>query len=305
MTQKKKFKSGYLAIIGRPNVGKSTLLNRLLNFKLSITSPKPQTTRRRVMGIMTGDNHQIIFLDTPGMVDKPKYHLHRAMFSQIQAASTDADALLYMIDDATVKNCNDLWLDYEINPLVAVNPLKKPVLLIINKIDLLSKDLLLPAIKAFAGIYPFREIIPVSAKKNDGIDRLLPAFLQVLPSHPPFYNNDVLTEQPERFFVAELIREQIFFQYQEEIPYATEVQIEEFTERVSSKDYIRAIIYTERKSQKGIIIGSKGVSLREIGRRARMEIERFLGREVFLDLHVKVKDRWRKDPGQLQKFGYN
>ena len=300
----KDYKSGYITIIGMPNVGKSTLLNELLDFKLSITSPRPQTTRKKIMGIMSGENYQIIFLDTPGIIE-PKYQLQKAMVSHIQSSIADADALTYMIDAVmTRNNFDDYQFDQDVEILKQVNNQNKPVIMVINKIDLIEKSHLLPMIEMYAKRYKFEKIIPVSALKKDGIDELRNEFIEVLPVHPPYYDPDIMTDQPERFFAAELIREQIFQFFKQEIPYSTEVQIEEFKERTRGKDLIRAVIYTERETQKGIIIGKHGSALKKIGQRARSQIEKFLGREVYLDLRVKVKKDWRRDDLQIKRFGY-
>ena len=298
------YKSGYITIIGRPNVGKSTLMNRLLDFKLSITSPRPQTTRRQVMGILSSQSAQIVFLDTPGII-KPKYQLQEMMINQIQAAVSDADALLYIVDETSLRPEGDILVDDEIRILKQANKQHKPVILVINKIDLVSKANLLPVIEKYNARYKFESIVPVSALKGDGTDELVAEFIKLMPFHPPYYDPDILTEQPERFFVAELIREQIFYYFKKEIPYSTEVQIEEFKEREHGKDFISAVIYTERNTQKAIIIGKQGSALKNIGSRARDQIERFLGRKVYLELHVKVKKDWRRDNLQIKRFGYS
>ena len=298
------YRCGYITIIGRPNVGKSTLMNRLLDFKLSITSPRPQTTRWQVMGILSDRHAQIIFLDTPGII-RPKYQLQEMMINQIQAAVSDADALLYIVDETSLRPEGEILIDDEIRLLKQVNKQSKPVILVINKVDLVSKSDLLPVIEKYHGRYKFESIFPVSALKGDGTDDLVKEFINLMPFHPPYYDPDILTEQPERFFVAELIREQIFYYFKKEIPYSTEVQIEDFKEREHGKDFISAVIYTERNTQKAIIIGKQGSALKNIGSRARDQIERFLGRKVFLELHVKVKKDWRRDSLQIKRFGYS
>jgi GTP-binding protein Era len=305
MTDPVKFKAGYLALIGRPNVGKSTLLNKLLDYKLSITSPRPQTTRRRLMGIMNGTSYQIIFLDTPGILEQSKYELQQVMIRQVQLAIADADALVYMVEAFSGNPASEQPVAAEVELVKKMNPARKPVLLIINKIDLGKKSDLLPLLDLYNQQYPFQALIPVSALKGDGLTSLLKEFLAVLPWHPPYYDADTLTDQPEKFFVAELIREQVFLHFGAEIPYCTEVVIEEFKERESRKDYIRAVIFTERDSQKGILIGKKGSALGKIGLQARVEIEKFLQREVYLELRVKVRKNWRRDKAQLKHFGYN
>jgi GTP-binding protein Era len=301
MTEQAEFKAGYLALIGRPNVGKSTLMNKLLDYKLSITSPRPQTTRRRLMGIMNGSSYQLIFLDTPGILDQSKYELHQVMLRQIQLAISDADALVYMIEAVP----GNLLATEEVEIIKRMNPAQKPVLLIINKIDLVKKTELLPLLEFYDKQYPFSSLIPVSALQGDGLANLLTEFLAVLPRHAPYYDSDALTDKPEKFFVAELIREQIFLHFGAEIPYCTEVVIEEFKEREGRKDYIRAMIFTERDSQKAILIGKKGSALGKIGAQARLEIEKFLQREVYLELRVKVRKNWRRDDIQLKRFGYS
>jgi GTP-binding protein Era len=304
MTNQVKFKAGYLALIGRPNVGKSTLMNKLLDYKLSITSPRPQTTRRRLMGIMNSTSYQIMFLDTPGILEESKYELQQVMLHQIQLAITDADALVYMVDAFSGGMPPDQLVAAEVEIIKKMNPARKPVLLIINKIDLGKKPDLLPLLDLYNRLYPFQALIPVSALSGDGLNHLLKEFLAVLPWHPPYYDADTLTDQPEKFFVAELIREQVFLHFGAEIPYCTEVVIEEFKEREGRKDYIRAVIFTERDSQKAILIGKKGSALGKIGLRARGEIEKFLQREIYLELRIKVRKNWRRDKVQLKQFGY-
>ncbi|MHB2154926.1 GTPase Era [Calditrichota bacterium GD2] len=290
------FKSGYVAIIGLPNAGKSTLLNALLNIKLSIISAKPQTTRRRVLGILNKAEYQVVFIDTPGII-KPKYKLHTRMMEQVHTALQDAD-LLALIVDAT-EHKHPVEVDLE-----AMNPKKKPALLLLNKVDLINKQDLLPLIDQYREFYPFEEIIPISALKRDGVDQVEQEIVKRLPQHPPFYPPDILSDQPERFFVAEIIREKIFERFFQEVPYSTEVVVEEFKERPGSKDYIYAIIYVERPSQKGIIIGKKGEALKKIGEAARREIEEFLGRKIYLELRVKVNENWRYDERKLKRLGY-
>jgi len=303
MAEPNQFRAGYAAIIGKPNVGKSTLMNGLLDFKLSIISPRPQTTRRRVMGIMNGPSYQIIFLDTPGLID-PKYRLQKVLGTFIESSILDADILLYLVDCKIDNPESQMLIEEEIQKLLKINPQKKPVILIINKIDLFPKENLLPLLNSYAELYPFKKLIPVSALKKDGLKELEIEMEQSLPLHPPFYDPEMLTEQPERFFVAEFIREQIFLHFHEEIPYSTEVQIEEFREREKGKDMIQAVIYVERDSQKGIIIGNKGSTIKNIGMKARKVIENFLDREVYLELRVKVSKNWRKSEQQIKKFGY-
>jgi len=299
MQEKTQYKSGYIAIVGQPNVGKSTLMNKILDVKLSITSPRPQTTRRRVMGILNKDNLQVVFLDTPGIL-KPKYGLQREMMSYVNLAINDADLLLYLIDGTMNK---DKILE-DVEKLPKINPSKKPVVLAINKIDLFSKSTLLPLMEKMNSTYPFESMIPISAKKQDGLDELVEFFHKFMPLHPPYYDPEVLTDQPERFFVAELIREQVFFQFQKEIPYSIEVSVIEFKERKKAKDYICTEIYVERDSQKAIVIGKKGEALKKLSSNSRKEIEKFLDTEIYLELIVKVKKNWRQDDRMLKQFGY-
>ncbi|MBD3223307.1 MAG: GTPase Era [Caldithrix sp.] len=292
----KDFRAGYVTIIGLPNVGKSTLLNSLLDIKLSIISPRPQTTRKRILGILNGRDSQIVFLDTPGVI-RPRYNLQSRMMDYVDQALNDADLILYLADSTSEQKAHSVIIQ-------ALRKQNVPVILLLNKIDLVEKAKLLTRIEAFKDAFPFKEIIPISALKQDGIDRLHKAMLAFLPAGPPFYPPDQLTDQPERFFVAEIIREKVFEQFREEVPYAVDVQIEEFKERPSKKDYIYAIIFVERKSQKGILIGQQGKALKKVGAASRKDIEHFLSREVYLDLHVKLAEDWRKDEIKLKRLGY-
>lgn len=290
------YKAGYAVIFGLPNSGKSTLLNALLDVRLSIISARPQTTRRNVLGILNKENMQCIFMDTPGIV-LPKYELHKRMIRQIEAALADADLLLMIADCTSKKHPVEIDIkDY--------NTSAHRSILILNKIDLIDKHRLLPLIEAYQKWYPFNAILPISAEKKMGIAELVKEIEQNLPLGPPFYPKDVLTDQPERFFVAELIREQIYRSFHEEIPYATEVIITEFKERQKGKDYIEAVIYVERDSQKGILIGAKGQKLKDLGKMSRSVIESFLDRKVFLDLTVRISPSWRKNATKLNQMGY-
>jgi GTP-binding protein Era len=291
-------KAGYVAIVGRPNVGKSTLMNTLLKQKISIVTRKPQTTRQRVLGILSDDNSQIIFLDTPGLL-KPKYLLHERMLQFADRALKDADVILLIteVGDAA-----------EISPQIRERVIEKysgkPLFLVINKVDTIDRNAVLPLIDSFSRLNVFKEIVPLSALKGENLESLVSAIVRELPEHEPFYPTDIVSEQPERFFVAELIREKIFEQFQEEIPYSTAVEIREFKEREAGKTYIAADIIVERESQKGILIGKKGEALKSIGQKARADIELFLDRQVFLELFVKVGDEWRKNDGWLKRLGY-
>ncbi len=294
--KKSNFKAGYITIIGKPNVGKSTLMNSFLERKISIVTPKPQTTRNRVLGILNGDNYQIIFLDTPGLIT-PKYQLQKSMIKTAESSLKEADIIFMMID------MNSKGPDTE--PVIdKLTSYKVPKFLLINKIDLYPKELILPIIESFKNSNVFQEIIPVSALHNDGLDILFSKILKNLPAGPLFYPQDVISSEPERFFVSEIIREKVFFLYEQEVPYSVAVQIVEFKERKGRKDFIHAIIIVERDSQKGIIIGKKGEALKRVGMRARNDIEAFLGREVYLKLEVRVRKKWRKNPAIIKGLGY-
>ncbi|MGD0589964.1 MAG: GTPase Era [Bacteroidota bacterium] len=296
---KKKYKAGYIAIVGEPNVGKSTLLNALLDQKISIVTNKPQTTRQRVLGILSREDAQIIFLDTPGLF-KPKYLLHKEMVKHAESALADADIILVMTDVARKTE-----LPEEVSMRVLPLCMTQPVFLVINKVDKANKVELLPIIQTFAQERQFREIIPISALKQDNLDAILKTIIQYLPEHEAFYPKDIVSEYPERFFVAEFIREKLFEKFREEIPYSTAVEIREFKEREKGKTLINADILVERDSQKGIVIGKKGEALKEIGIEARREIENFLQHEVFLELHVKVREKWRENETIIRQLGYH
>jgi GTP-binding protein Era len=299
MTQQPSHKAGYVAIVGEPNVGKSTLLNALLNQKLSIVSRRPQTTRQRVLGILSTDAVQIVFLDTPGIL-RPKYLLHEKMVHSAHLALRDADVVLLLTEASS---------GTELPPVVeqAVSGVagEKKLLLVINKVDTVQRQAVLPTIDHFARTGRFTDIIPVSALKGENLPDLLKTIIQYLPEHPPFYPPDAVSEQPERFFAAELIREKIFEQFHEEVPYSTAVQIVDFKEKEQGKTYISADIIVERDSQKGILIGKGGIALKKIGQSARVNIEQMVGRPVFLDLHVKVREKWRDNEAFLKRLGYS
>jgi GTP-binding protein Era len=275
-------KSGYVAIVGLPNVGKSTLLNALVNVKLAAVSPKPQTTRQRVTGIANSPEYQMLFLDTPGIL-KPRYPLQKVMENEINAALEDAEVILLVVEP-------EVPHDLDRPPL----PPGHKTIVAINKVDAVSKPALELA-KQYYTTQGFEPVIPISALKGIGIEQLRAAILVKLPEGQPYYPQDQLTIQPEKFFVAELIRETIFTSYGEEIPYSTIIEIAEFKEQEGRKDLIRAVIYVERQSQKAILIGKGGEALKRLGSRARKKIEQFLERPVYLELWVKVKESWRKD----------
>ena len=308
------FRCGYVAIVGEPNAGKSTLMNGLLAQKISIVTKKPQTTRHRIIGILTTDAYQAVFLDTPGIIE-PRYALHEAMMDAAASAISDADIILFMIDAAIPPPADD---PREAAALKRLSASAKPVYLVLNKVDLVDKSLLLPLIDRYSKRHAFREVFPVSALTGDGTAGLLASVSSRLPVHPPLYPADIVSEHNDRFFVGEIIREKIFMRCQEEVPYSTTVEIAEFIERGESPDgkpvpakggkkpkwFISADIFVERDSQKGILIGKKGAMLKEIGELARRDIERFLDHMVFLELHVKVRAGWRADKEWLERQGY-
>jgi GTP-binding protein Era len=293
------FRCGYVAIVGEPNVGKSTLLNAFLGQKLSIVTRKPQTTRQRVLGILNRERTQIVFLDTPGLLD-PQYLLQEKMLESARAALSDADVVLALTE---VRKGTELHprVEEELSRPSASGAVR---ILVINKVDTVHRDEVLPLIGHFAKRGLFAEIVPVSAAKQENLDRLLSVIVEALPIHPPYYPEDVLSDTPERFFVAELIRETVFEHFREEIPYSTAVEIREFKEREAGAAYILADIVVERKSQKGILIGRKGESLKSVGVGARAKIEKFLNRPVYLELFVKIGKEWRASERWLNKLGY-
>jgi len=287
-------KTGYVTIIGKPNVGKSTLLNSLLGTKISAVSAKPQTTRNRILGILTEDDCQACFIDTPGMI-RPEYPLQEQMVKQIKTAVADADILILMVDP---------WFKDDRVYRQFIDIAKSvPRIAVINKIDLVQKTDLLPLIERLTSS-KVADIIPTSALKGTGIGNLKKVIFANLPEGEFFFPRDDISDAPERFFVADFIREKIFESFKKEVPYASCVVIDEFKEREKGKDYIRAVIYVERASQKAILIGKHGTALKNVGERARREIEAFLGRTVYLDLWVKVKEKWRKNKRFLKELGY-
>jgi GTPase len=294
----KPFRSGFVAIIGRPNVGKSTLLNRILGEKIVITSDKPQTTRNRIKGIHNIPQAQIIFIDTPG-IHRAKSLLNRFMVEEALASVKEVDVILFLVEaDLPTGNREEQILGV----LAAV---KAPVFLVLNKIDLVAKEALLEKIAGYAQLYPFKEIIPVSAANGDGVERLVESVCRYLPEGPVYFPDDILTDVPERFIVAEIIREKIFRLTRDEVPYAVAVEVESFKERPDGTLIaIAAAINVERDSQKGIIIGRKGAMLKKIGMEARGEIEQLLDAKVFLELFVRVRKEWSENPRLLKELGY-
>ena len=296
-SDKKNFKSGYVAIIGKPNVGKSTLINDFLGCKLSIVTPKPQTTRKKIMGVLTKDEYQIVFYDTPGIME-PKYELQKYMVKEAYEAIEDADVILMMAEPFEPPAVKDEELFGKLSHL------NIPVILAINKVDLVEKDSLIPILSGYDKRFKFAEIVPISALKGTNLDLMLNLVVKYLPEGEPFYPEDYMTDYNERFLASEIIREKVFEFYGEEIPYSTTVEIEEFKEREAGKDFIKAIIFVERDSQKGIIIGENGKAIKRVGVIAREEIEKQIGRKVYLELWVKVMEKWRKDKSKLYKLGY-
>ncbi len=289
-------KSGFVALIGRPNAGKSTLLNKLVGEKIAIVSDKPQTTRTRIRGILTKPQGQIVFLDTPG-IHKPGYKLNRRMMAVVSDALLSVDLLLLIIDATKPFGAGDRFV------LDMVKRAEKPVFLLLNKIDKMAdKSRLLPLIQHYTAERQFIEVIPLSALKNDNADLLLEKIFAYLPEGEPFYEEDDLTDQPERVLVAELVREKILHITKEELPYVTAVVTERW-EEAENLLKIYCLIYVEKDSHKSIIIGRGGERLKEIGTAARHDIEKFLGRKIFLGLHVKVREHWRDDERVLNELG--
>lgn len=292
-------KSGYAAIIGKPNAGKSTLLNAILESKLSIVTPKPQTTRKRVLGIYTNGDNQIIFLDTPGIIN-PRYTMQKIMMDYVSESINESDVVIALID---MEKYAEEGIPEAIMQ-IATNS-GKPVICVLNKVDrLLDRKMILPVIEELNALKVFADIIPAAALKKMNIDDIIETITKHLPEHEFYFDEDLLSTQTERFFVSELIRENIFILTKEELPYSTEVSILEFKERAYGKWYIHAEIIVERDSQKRIIIGSEGKLIKEIGERSRIKIEEHLGEEVFLELFVKVRPNWRDDSHKLRSFGY-
>lgn len=293
------FKSGFVAIIGRPNVGKSTLLNAILGEKIAIVSAKPQTTRNRIRGIKNTENAQIVFLDTPG-IHEAKGYLNEFMVKEAMAAIGDVDTIIYLVEATKKIEEDDKFI------IENLKRIKQPVILCINKVDIVIKDNLLPLIDEYSKAYAFKEITPLSAIKGEGVEELLNIIIKTLPEGPKYFPEDILTDQPERFVAAEIIREKVFLLTKQEIPYSTAVVVERFKENPQKKIVsISATINVERDSQKGIIIGKGGSMLKRIGTRARMDIERLLGTKVFLELFVRVQKDWTKDKKILKEFGYH
>lgn len=291
------FKSGFVAVVGRPNVGKSTLINRIIKHKVSIVSDKAQTTRNRILCIHTDDECQIVFLDTPG-IHKPKHKLGEFMDEAAYQSLRDIDAVLFLISGNEKKGPGDLFV---LDKLKDVGVL---VFLIINKVDLMTKEEILHKITEYAELYPFAQVIPISALKGDNVDAVVDELRKILPEGPKYFPDDMITDQPERLLVAEIVREKLFRCTRDEVPHAIAVYVEEMKDRGHNKVYIRVTVYVERDSQKRIVIGKNGTVLKEVGNLARQEIENLLGSSVYLDIWVKVKRDWRNKSGALSELGY-
>ena len=294
------YRSGTVAIVGRPNVGKSTLLNVLLDYKLAITSPKPQTTRHQLLGLVTGPGYQVAFLDTPGLMERARDLLDRRMRGRVMAAMQEADLAVMVVEPRPPGAI-------EARIMEALGDGGLRAILAINKIDRVAKPRLLPVIEAYLGRFPFLEAVPVGALAQDGTALLLNRIVAQLPEGEPLHESDAVTDRPERFLVEELVREQLFHPYGQEVPYDTAVEVEEFREASPDegrKDLIRAVVYVNKPSQRHILVGRAGAALKEVGTRARGQIEEMLGRPVFLELWVRVRPGWRQDEGFLRELGY-
>jgi len=288
-------KSGFVNIIGNPNVGKSTLMNALVGERISIITKKAQTTRHRIMGIVNGEDFQIVYSDTPGIL-KPSYKLQESMMRFVESALDDADVILYITDTYETPNKNQEFLD-------KLQNLGAPIILVINKVDLTTQEKVEELIELWKKMLPKAQILPVSALHGFNTDGLISMIKEILPEGPEYFSKETLTDKTMRFFASEIIREKILLHYQKEIPYSVEVEIEEYTED-KKLDRIRAIIYVSRESQKSIVIGHQGKMLKRVGTEARIDLEKFLGKKVFLEMYVKVDPDWRDNDSKLKRFGY-
>ena len=289
-------KAGFVNIIGNPNVGKSTLMNALVGEKLSIITPKAQTTRHRILGIVNHEEYQIVFSDTPGII-KPAYELQASMMDFVKSALDDADILIYMVEVGETAQKNEAFFNKIINS-------KIPVILLLNKIDKSSQDEVAEKIAYWREKVPNSFVYIISALEKFNVDTVFYKIIELLPEGPPYYPKDQLTDKPERFFVNEKIREKILMHYKKEIPYSVEVETESFIEEETIVR-IRSVIMVERDTQKGIIIGHKGTAIKRVGAEARKDLERFFMKKVFIELYVKVNKDWRNDKNQLKRFGYD
>jgi GTP-binding protein Era len=288
-------KAGFVNIIGKPNVGKSTLMNALIGEKLCIITPKAQTTRHRIIGIVNGEEYQVIFSDLPGVIE-PQYKLHEYMMREVEAAYDDADMLVYLVEVGETPMENDL--------VAKIKALGYPLIVVINKIDLSEQSIAEAKIKAWKEMFPEAEVIPVSALHGMNVQSVFDRILEKLPENPPYYEKDTLTDKSERFFVSEKIREKILLNYKKEIPYSVEVAVDQFKEK-DDLIHINAYIYVARESQKAIIIGHEGKAIKRVGTQARIDLEEWLGKKIFLELTVKVLKDWRDSENELRKFGYD
>jgi len=291
-------KSGFVSVIGRPNVGKSTLINSLIGQKVVIMSDKPQTTRNKIMCILTLDDAQILFIDTPG-IHKPKHKLGEYMLKAAENTLREVDVIFFVVDATEDIGGGERYI------LELLSKVKTPVILVVNKIDKIEKTKLLPIIQKYMAHYDFTGVVPISAIEHTNLDGLVLEVKKYLEPGPQYYPEDMVTDQPERLVITELIREKVLHSTRDEIPHSIAVDIEEIVTRPNDTLYVRAVIYVERESQKGIVIGAKGQLLKEIGQLARQDIENLLGSKIFLDLWVKVKKDWRNKEGSLRGFGYD
>lgn len=291
-------KSGFVSVIGRPNVGKSTLINSLIGQKVVIMSDKPQTTRNKIMCVLTLEDSQILFIDTPG-IHKPKHKLGEYMLKAAENTLREVDVVFFVVDATEDIGGGERYI------LDLLQSVKTPVVLIVNKIDKIEKTKLLPIITKYSALYNFAGVVPISAMEHTNLDSLIVEVKKYLEPGPQYYPEDMVTDQPERLVITELIREKVLHSTRDEVPHSIAVEIEEIVTRPNDTVYVRAVIYVERESQKGIVIGAQGALLKEIGRLARVDIENLLGSKIFLDLWVKVKKDWRNREGSLRTFGYD
>lgn len=294
--QEAPWRAGYVALVGRPNVGKSTLLNQMVGEWLAAVSPKPQTTRLAVRGIVNGPSYQIVVCDTPGLAD-PRTALDKTLLRAATRTASLADVIVAMVRP---------WQQHveDESQVVRSLPGQSPVVVAINKIDLVPKPTLLPLIAHYASLPRVQEVVPISATRRDGVDELISVIVKYLPLSGPLYPPDQLSDQPQRLFVAEILRECIMYLYRQEIPYATAVEIEEFSPRSERLTYVKATVWVERESQRAILVGKDGTALKKLGTKARARMEQFLGTKVYLDLWVKVRPKWRESPQDLARLGF-
>ncbi len=290
------FKAGFVNIVGRPNVGKSTLMNALVGEKLSIITPKAQTTRRRILGIVSDAQHQIVFSDTPGLIDDPEYKLHHWMNAQVNMALSDADIIVFMTDNRDVLPAGHALIN-------VLHNTKIPVLIVLNKCDLMQATEIAGLREKWTNLLPNKPVYEISARNGSGVDVLQAAIRDLLPEHPAYYDLDELTDQTERVIAAEIIREKIFLHYQQEIPYNCEVIVDAYKDKGDILA-ISAVIYVGRDTHKSIIIGKGGTAIKQLGIASRQDIEQFAGKKIFLELFVKVRDNWKNDDRSLRHFGY-